>query len=153
MPTPPKPLKLHKSQGTYREYRHGGNNPDPKTGRPDAPEWLDEEERDEWDRATADLEAMGLLHRCDRALLVAWVEAWGEFVGAVKSLRTTPRVSVAQSGAEYQNPMVGIKNQASKRMQTIATQFGLSPVARTRIQVAENKEMDPLNALLAKHHA
>ena len=43
---------------------------------PTAPDWLDGEGRDEWDRVVDDLEPLGLLKNSDRAVLAAHCEAW-----------------------------------------------------------------------------
>src|SRR6476469_7002343 len=54
---------------------------------PTAPDWLDSEGADEWDRVVSDLEPLGLLKNSDRAVLVAHCEAWSRYVTAVKQYR------------------------------------------------------------------
>ena len=91
----------------------------------------------EWRRLRPELERLGLLTVLDRAALSAYCEAWADFVWAVKTIRTSGRITKAGNGTCIPHPAVAIKRQSMQRIRELANEFGFSPAARARIDLEE----------------
>jgi P27 family predicted phage terminase small subunit len=97
---------------------------------PTAPDWLDDEGRDEWDRVVSDLEPLGLLKNSDRGVLVAYVEAWSRFAAAVRCYRNEGVVKLnPASGRTDEHPAVAVATEAAAQLAKLGGLLGLSPVA------------------------
>lgn len=145
MGRPPIPSHLKRLRGNPGKRPISALEPKPEAGIPDCPAWLEGEALAEWKIITAQLEKMGLLFKVDKALLVAYCEAWAEFVEAVAEIKKSGRVV----NNCFQSPWVGVKNKAVERMNRIAGQFGLSPSARTRIEIIEREKEDPFESFVS----
>ena len=119
-PANPKPLKIVASQGD-----------------PDMPDFLCEIGQKEWKRITIELRNLKLLAKVDRACLVAYCEAWAEFVFLVKEVEVHGYIDETTNGNTIQHPLVGAKNKAAERLLKYACQFGMTPAARSRIDIEE----------------
>lgn len=114
-PTPTATLKL---RGSWRgEVRDG--EPAAAVEAPEAPEWLSEEARGEWDRVVPELIGRGTLAKADRAMLALYCHAWGQFVGAVNDAD----LHLIESSAA--------------RLMKAADRFGLSPAAKARVRAVD----------------
>lgn len=97
---------------------------------PTAPDWLDSDGADEWERVTDDLAPLGLLKNSDRAVLVAHCEAWSRYVTAVKQYRAEGVTLVnPDSGRTGRHPAVAVAEVAAMQMAKLGGLLGLSPVA------------------------
>ena len=119
-------------------------NPDvpmPELEIPACPEHLSESAKEEWERITVELEALGLVSQIDMAALSIYCTAWGRHVEAEQHLRDEGLMLTGrpkegeEEGKPYQNPWMGVSNRAIELMQSLLPEFGLSPSARTRITV------------------
>ena len=137
----PKPTQLLKLTGSWRAKTRQGE-PEAPRGKPKPPQWFDANQRDGWKWLVEQLESMNLLHLADRATMVLFAEAWGEFVEAVKAIRKDGRTVTTARGGTAMHPMIRVKNQAADRINRMAQQFGLSPAARTRVKAAEETPTD-----------
>lgn len=73
---PPKPVRIHRLDGTYRPDRHGGRDEPVASGlltEMQPPAWMSERQREIWREILADA-PRGLLRRIDHQLLVNYVE-------------------------------------------------------------------------------
>jgi len=116
--------------------------------RPSCPRWLKGETRAEWNRQAKALESAGILARCDRALLAAYCEAWGEFVEAVRRLEADGYTTTTDKGYTMASPWVAIKNRAVERLVKLADRFGFGPAARARLRVVSDHGSEPDNGKL-----
>lgn len=149
MPNPRKPTKLKKIQGTYRPDRAQANEPQPEQARPTCPQILKGEARREWNRVTGELEEMGMLARIDRAALTAYCVQWDLFVKCCHIIEEKEALTFqTESGYSVIIPEISIRNQAQDRMQKIMNEFGMTPVARTKINVTpkEAKKENPFKS-------
>jgi P27 family predicted phage terminase small subunit len=96
---------------------------------------------DEWNRVSVELYRLGCLTGLDRAALAAYCQAYGRWVAAERALeeiaRQNPLASLmikTSNGNAIQNPLVGIANRAAADMVRYATEFGMSPAARSKIE-------------------
>jgi P27 family predicted phage terminase small subunit len=77
-----------------------------------------------------------ILTELDRAALAAYCQAYGRWVEAERKLQETPMLLKLPSGYVQQNPWLTIANKQLELMHKYLTEFGLSPVARSRVSLA-----------------
>ena len=115
--------------------------PRPCMAMPVAPAHLNSGAKAEWSRVCDDLARLGLLTGLDRAALAAYCQAYGRWEQAEAALTrmaerdlTTHALMIRTSnGNAVQNPLVGTANKAMADMMRYATEFGMTPSARSRI--------------------
>lgn len=134
----------------------------PEVEIPDYPSWLYPEAKKEWKRITAFLDKHGLISRGDRAALVLYVQAWAEYATASKRLAQEVkrcealRLAAEKTGEEYKggdgftiptasgasiySPHWVIKNKAADQVDKFLANFGLSPSARSKVSVSNNRQ-------------
>jgi P27 family predicted phage terminase small subunit len=136
----PIPSKLKLLRGTFRPGRAVDDPteiaPDPELS---PPSHLDETARVEWDRVVPDLEEAGLLAGADRSLLAAYCQCWSRWVAAEETLAKVGQVIKTTNGNVVQNPLIGVANRAMELMHRFASEFGMSPSARTRVGSTKKK--------------
>lgn len=126
----PAGLKLIKGRS---EGRDSGGRPVaevPKFDRsaPDAPEWLSDEARAEWDRIVPGLETLNLLKPEDFAALVEHCETWATYLEAVKLVRENGVVLTnPDNGRQYKNPALSAAEAAGQQLRASCREFGLTP--------------------------
>jgi len=148
MPGPrPKPSKLLKLSGSWREqYKRSGSEPAPEEVAPPRPAWLSPGAVEVWDSLTAVLANMGVLTIADGAMLSRYCELWVDWQDTNTFIRKNgtayPIRHKATRGGDpgeikcfMQFPQVGVRNQIGRELRAIECEFGLSPSARTRIDV------------------
>lgn len=170
-PKPPA-LKLIAGRGNGRDSggRIIGDTPKFKRLPPEAPDWLPDEARAEWDRVVPELSRLELIKPVDRSSLTAYCLAWQRLVDAHK-LQTehqiveveaikdangdvTDVVSLDGHGLLAKNsqglvraPWIAIIEAASKELRAWAGEFGFTPSAENKLSVQEsgNDEEDPFS--------
>jgi len=145
----PKPVAIHKMNGTYRKDRQrGGESPDANI--PDRPKIVTGEARKEWERMAPKLAKAGLLSSWDIATFTMYCLTWKEFLAVSRKLKKlSDYVATTSNGNVIQSPLVGIKNQVYKRLLQICTEFGLTPSSRASLNVgAVSEELDPLEEIM-----
>ena len=98
----------------------------------------------EWDRVAQEFFTAGLLALLDRAVLVAYCQAYARWVQAERALAEMGRRDQLTNGLmlkatgsnAIQNPLAGIANKALADMVCYAAEFGMTHSFRTRIQAA-----------------
>lgn len=109
--------------------------PQPEPTPPNAPTWLHREAKREWRRIVPELESLGLLTKIDRAQLAAYCQSYARWYEAEMVIKRDGMIMTTATGYQQQMPAVGIARQAMADMRAFASEFGLSPAARTRISV------------------
>jgi P27 family predicted phage terminase small subunit len=144
----PKPTALKELQGNPGKRPLNKREPKP-TGVPTCPSHLDANAKKEWKRISKELLAIGLLTSVDRAALAAYCAAYSRWIAAEESIARFGLVIKAPSGYPVQNPFVSIANTAMDHMRKYATEFGLTPASRTRLQVEPKRtDEDPFKAFM-----
>ena len=143
-PTPTAKLKLH---GSWRANLNK-HEPKPKTQTPTCPSHLSTEAKREWRRMSPQLKKLGLLAKIDRAALAGYCQSYARWVKAEKEIAKTSEVVKAPSGYPIQNPWLPVANKALKQVESFIKEFGLSPSARTRVEIEKPEEEDELDRLL-----
>ena len=132
------PQKILKLRGSWLAKTR---NDLPNNGaKPEFPaDCLDEKLRPVWDDMVANLDRLGILDTIDKTMIAVYCQDYDDYWKAVKACDEW--VVTAESGAVYQNPMVGIKNKAHDKLVKACSEFGMSPSARTGLAtLGKNKE-------------
>lgn len=168
----PKPahLKLIEGRGNGRDSGGRKVADAPKFRRlpPEAPDWLPDEARAEWERVVPELSRIELLKPIDRAALTAYCLTWQRLVDAQKLITENQIVEVEaikndagevvdvvtlnghgllgkNSQGITRAPWIAIIEAASKDLRAWAAEFGLTPSAENKLSVQEagDGEEDP----------
>lgn len=145
---PPKPTRLKLLEGTARPGRMR-NEPQPEIKAPRCPSWLAPTAKTEWKRLAKTLVKLGILSELDRAMLAAYVQAWARWQQAERILEEHGLTFTTPNGYLQQRPEVSIARAERKGMMQAAAELGLSPAARTRLDVKiPAGEKTPMELLL-----
>jgi P27 family predicted phage terminase small subunit len=137
----PKPTNLKVIQGNPGKRQLNKNEPRPDPALPDPPEHLNEDAHAEWERVARGLYNMGCLSVVDRGTLAAYCQAYGRWVQAERAIaemaekdpKTHGLMIKTAKGNIVQNPLVGTANKAKADMMRYASEFGMTPSARSRL--------------------
>lgn len=101
------------------------------------PAHLSELAIEEWGRVSQSLYDCSILTVIDRAALGAYCQAYARWAEAEIELAVDGELVVKNptSGAVAQNPLVGIAAKAATDMVKFAAEFGMTPSARSRVEV------------------
>lgn len=144
----PKPTEVKKLNGNPGKRALNKKEPKPASVVPRCPAHLPAVGKAEWRRITKELRVLGLLSRIDRAALVAYCQAWADYINAVENIETQGAVIISDKGGMYQNPWVGIKNNALNRLVKIAAEFGMTPSSRSRVSSEKPDDDDEIAMML-----
>ncbi len=134
-----KPERLHVLAGTDRPSRRK-NTPKPNPVAPERPAWLTGEAAAAWERLSPELGRLGLLTHLDAAALAAYCSAWASWRWAQAEIERDGAVIAGHRGVLRKHPAWTIGRQAQGAMMAIGRDFGLTPLARQRLDVATVKE-------------
>jgi P27 family predicted phage terminase small subunit len=142
----PKPTVLRIAQGNPGKRAINQQEPKPASGIPSCPSHVSNVAREEWDRITAELANLGMLTQVDRSMLAAYCDAYSDWVEAQKACS---RGMFYKNGDLLKiNPALRAKHDAMALMHKFASDFGLSPVSRTRLAVETKTEDDEMETFL-----
>ena len=142
----PKPTALRKAQGNPGRKKISESEPKPKLSIPYCPNHLTGRGKQEWKRTAPLLAKLGLLTRLDRAALAAYCQSYATWAKASCKVKKQGELIKTKKGFLQQNPWIWIANRALDQMNKYISEFGLSPAARSRIQI----DKDLLNLLYTK---
>ena len=138
----PLPNSVKAARGTLRKHRMTPGSPVPKPGTPSAPDFLTADARREWKRLVPLLRARGLLELVDRAALACYCSAWGDIVDASRVIAEQGSTCSSPRGQLVSHPDLRRLEKARQTLRQFASEFGLSPSARTRVQATITREYD-----------
>ena len=166
----PRPVALKLLEGRGHGRDSGGRKvaeaPLFKRIPPEAPEWLPDEARAEWDRVVPELARLELTKPVDRAALTAYVLTWQRLVDASKLVSEHQDFTYVIRGKDgevidseriggygllgqnsqgiVRAPWVAIAEAASKDLRAWCAEFGFTPSAEAKLSVqeADNGEED-----------
>lgn len=92
------------------------------------------------------LAPLGMLTDVDHRALELYSQTYSTWKEATEKVATSGMLIKAPSGYPQQNPYLGIANQASKRLQSLLSEFGMTPSSRSRViaSTPEKNEFDDL---------
>ena len=141
---PKKPTRLELLQGKPGKRPVNEQEPQPRVGTIEPPDWLTPEAREEWDRIVPELERLKLLTQIDSAMLIGYCTQWGVYVKASRQLARQGLTfkSKNKQGASYQGirPQFSIAQRALEQCRMLAAEFGLTPAARTKLKVEASEK-------------
>lgn len=142
--TRPKPTALRLITGNpgRRPLNTAEAAPGRGQGLPKTPAALGEDAKKEWRRVARELHQCGLLTNLDRTALAAYCAAYGRWAEAERALADMAKADPTgrnallvrtSNGTAVQNPLIGIANKAAADMLRYASEFGMTPSARSRV--------------------
>jgi P27 family predicted phage terminase small subunit len=136
----PKPTRLKVLTGNpgKRPLNPGELAPEPAV--PECPAELGPVAHREWDRLVGELAALRLLTNLDRAALAAYCGAYALWAESMEAIQKYGTMIKSPSGYPVQSPYVAIANRQAEIMMRIASEFGFTPVSRSRILTAAPEE-------------
>lgn len=154
MKSGPRPVPSHLKllRGNPSKTAVNKREPQPRTdpALPSAPEVLGKYAAEEWHRVVVELRYMKLLASADLRLLAAYCQHYAIWRQAVETFNATGdhfddlhRLVVRNDkGNASANPLLGIISKAAADMLRYASEFGLTPSARSRISVPPEAKRD-----------
>lgn len=146
MPSPtaaPAALKLVK--GRRPGYDSGGRKVNPTPGfrrlAPERPDWMAPEAVEVWDKVVPELMRLQLLKENDGPALVAYCEAWAQFVEATRVIQREGLTIEAKQGT-LAHPAVAIQRNAGREMRAWAAHFGLTPSAEQNLAAGKGSDAE-----------
>ncbi len=152
---PPKtPTSLRMLRGNPGKQALPRNEPEPKAAKPAMPKGMSKRAQAAWKRLADELLGLGVLTTLDAMALEALCEAYADFIECRELIATHGRTfeTETKTGAYVvrARPEVAQLSDAWRRFHAMAAEFGLTPSSRTRIQVKQVEERDPLEELLER---
>jgi P27 family predicted phage terminase small subunit len=139
----PKPRKLRLLEG------NPGKRPLPPdispAGDVTMPPHIQGEAKLEWERVIGELRRLGLATMLDRAALAGYCQSWARWIEAEQQLKRYGAIVKAPTGYPMLSPYLHVANMALKQMREFLVEFGMSPAARTRVEI----DGDPTPVLTA----
>ena len=163
-PGKPRHLKLLEGNPGKRPIKDDEPLPAPVKigGRP--PRWLSPRAKKFWRKYGPLLRRLGLFTEADEVAMIALAETFAEYRDALEILRQPIIVTDGETGEEHklgnrfvmttpkgysqQRPEVAILRKARKDIESLLAHFGMTPAARTRIQVNLEDDLDEFEELL-----
>ena len=134
------PTKIKKMQGTLDVSRATNNEMqvDVCQELPAAPQWLSEIGKEEWYKVTNQLFNLQMLHQIDLKLIAAYCNEMSLYIETEIMLREKGRIQIFKNSDGTLKhaqavPYQKIAKDALDKAMKLATQFGLTPVARASI--------------------
>jgi len=147
-----KPIHLHLLQGnksrlTKKEIEKRvevENKLKPKKDKVKPPKWLDSIAKKEFKRIAEELMELDLLTNIDVNALAAYCDAYSDYIKCTQIIREEGlMVEYTNKAAETNkvpHPLLTKKKQLHEQMKSLASEFGLTPVARAKIALPKEKD-------------
>lgn len=141
---PKKPTLLKRLTGNPGQYPLPQNEPDPRRGTPDMPDWLSDSARQIWFQLCGELDRLGLLTPLDGQTIAIWCDVWArwksarDFIeehGETYAVRAKPRAGqkIGDIKSIVRYPQANAYRQLTIILTRFQDRFGLSPSARASI--------------------
>ena len=144
----PKPTHLKVLEGNPGRRPLNEGEPHPERKIPTCPSHICPTGKAEWKRLTQQLFTLGVVTVLDRAVMAGYCQAYGRWVEAERKLKETPAILKMPSGYLQQNPWLTIANKQLELMQRYMSELGLSPVARSRVDIRATAGPSKFSGLL-----
>ena len=140
MRTPDNVIKLTGNTGK-RKRPTGAPKP---IGKAVCPKWMSNYAKEEWARVYPELDRLGLLTLVDETSFAAYCQAYSRWRKAEESVEDDGPTLVTTNGNVIHNPAAGAANQAMTLMHRYLVEFGMTPLARTKLinSAVEDKQDD-----------
>jgi P27 family predicted phage terminase small subunit len=135
---PPKPTHLKILHGNPGHQRRNRDEPQPMrpSAVPEPPPFLADYALEEWRRVSPELYRLNLLSELDIQPLAIYCQTYAHWREAEEQLAKRELVVRSAANGPVANPLVKIAQAYARDMLRYAGEFGLSPVARSRIKTS-----------------
>lgn len=137
--------------GTARPDRMNPDAPPANSGLATAPDWLSNRAAELFGQLSATLHGMGIASPDDQAALAMLASRLEEIEICTAVIEDVGRTysTTATSGDKLirARPEVGMRNEAMRHAQSLLSDFGLNPAARSKVSAGKPPEMNPFAAL------
>ncbi len=142
---PPTPTRIKMLRGNPGKRPLNYREPQPEKNAPRRPVWLSADAKRAWKRLVPQLKRMRLLTAADGDALVAYCQTWSRWKRAEEFLEKHGDVypirdEVGRVRCMQQFPQVAISRNLAQLLKAYQQEFGLTPSARTRIEVQDPEE-------------
>ncbi|MBV07671.1 phage terminase small subunit P27 family [Rubinisphaera sp.] len=118
-------------------------------GVPLAPEDLDDDIQQEWNRLAPVLVEFGLLTNADLLAFDMGMRAYQMWRNANAELQSIDQIQFSENGNPYAHPLVWIEKAHYERVLKFCDRFGMTPSARNGLEIqTSEEEHDPLEDAL-----
>ena len=152
MPGPPKKPTMLRKLGPRPHKKKNEKEPMPEVGIPNTPAWLDGIAKYAFKELGLELSGLKVLTKADKKALELLCDAYSEYrrARAVIIEKGMTYATTTEAGNEMvrTRPEVGISQSAWRRCSDMLKQFGLTPSARSGVEVLSEKEADPMDEFL-----
>jgi P27 family predicted phage terminase small subunit len=136
----PKPAEIRRLEGNpghrpLPEPVHIGGRPIAEI--PEPPEALPADARDAWHEVVPRLQEVGILDHVDRLALEAMCVQWARAKQAGKVVAREGLIALGSTGQFVEHPALNVERQAHQMFLKFAEHYALTPIARTRLGLAE----------------
>lgn len=149
----PKPTRIKQLEGNPGKRSLNKKEPQPANKEPECPSFLTKYARIEFKRVCFELREMGILHSADTGVIACLAEAWADWRKAREEIAKKGRWTEekAMSGAIYyaHYPWMTLEKKAKADILKFSVELGLSPSARSRIQITEKAQVDEMEKYLS----
>lgn len=145
----PLPTKIKVLQGTVRPEDLKRSQPKPTPIAPKCPSWLPKETRRLWKELAPQLEELRLLTVLDGHTFAIMLMHLSFAIEAAKRIKAEGIVAEDERGLPRKHPLVQVLRDNSQAFKQYAAEFGLTPSARSRLDLADAK--DPNDDLKKKY--
>lgn len=132
---PRKPTRLHVIGGNPGKRKLPQNEPRPDVVVPKPPTWLRGPALTEWKFIVPRLAKLGILAEVDRMVLACYCIACGRLAMAQKKLSRPSQLVQDTTGGRAPDVWLRIADKATEQIRQFCAEFGLSPSARTHVDV------------------
>lgn len=142
------PEEVKKARGTYREDRDGGGPEFTAAVPPAPPRGMHRTAAAEWKRLAPLLVVRGLLTEADWLAWQMGFAAYDTWLTSSETIRKEGSVLWTEKGYPLPHPEVAIAGRAYQALWRFCREFGLTPSARTGLNIKPPPQADPLEEML-----
>ncbi len=150
----PKPRKLRELEGNPGKRSLNPREPEPR-GHAVRPEFVTGAAAEEWDRCIASMPP-GFFTEADVAVLAIYCLTWVTYRNALAQIAREGMTAKGAAGQNVAHPMLQVAAKQAEVVLKTADRLGMSPAARTRLDVGEKEVADPFAGLIgpsASYHS
>ena len=89
------------------------------------------------------LEEQGLLSAMDRAALAGYCELYARWMKALREIQKGGEVINTPNGSQQVSPWVSIARSAEKELRMFASEFGMTPASRSKVDATPKEKGKP----------
>jgi P27 family predicted phage terminase small subunit len=152
MARPRKPTKILQFTGAFdknpKRGRARASEPKLAKGIGEPPDWLDTNGEEEWRRVVPDLEDAGVTSRVEATALAAYCQAVSRLRKAEAEIFKDGITIMTAQGLK-KHPSVSIAERSMLIIRAFASEFGMTPASRSKVQARPGVEPNSENAFAA----